>query len=373
MQTTMGKDFPVPGDAAWLVRAGRPALLCGIMSHLPPLTESPPDDAMRDVREALGRMNLPFAGPLRFVPLTGGVASDIFRVDADGASFVVKRALAKLRVAAEWRAPVERNAYEFAWLQEAGSIAPGAVPALFGRDAASGLFAMEWLAPGDHPVWKDELRAGRADPDFAAAVGRTLAQIHTQTLNRPDLAARFDSDHIFHSIRLEPYLEATARRHPVVAERLMALSAATLATHAALVHGDVSPKNILCGPRGPVLLDAECAWYGDPAFDLAFCLNHLLLKCLWTPSTAPGFLSCFTRLHTAYAATAGDAVAVRAARLLPALLLARIDGKSPVEYVTGDRDRDLVRRMAIPLILQPPASLEAVRAAWSGALAGVQA
>jgi aminoglycoside phosphotransferase (APT) family kinase protein len=182
------------------------------------------------------------------------------------------------------------------------------------------------------------------------------------------MAAAFDSDRIFHSIRLEPYLEATARRHPAVAERLMALSAETLATHAALVHGDVSPKNILCGPQGPVLLDAECAWYGDPAFDLAFCLNHLLLKCLWTPSATPGFLACFGSLHTAYASVAGGDVAVRAARLLPALLLARIDGKSPVEYVTDEADRDRVRRMALPLIAHPPTRLEAVMAAWSDAL-----
>jgi aminoglycoside phosphotransferase (APT) family kinase protein len=343
------------------------------MTHPARPVDSSHEDGLSDIRAALGRMSLPFRGTLRFVPLTGGVASDIFRVDAENGSFVVKRALAKLRVAADWRAPVERNAYEFAWLQEAGSIVPGAVPALFGRDATSGLFAMEWLPPDDHPVWKNELHAGRADPGFAAEVGRVLAQIHAQTAKRPDLKKRFDSDHIFHSIRLEPYLEATARRHPVVAERLMALSAATLATHAALVHGDVSPKNILCGPRGPVLLDAECAWYGDPAFDLAFCLNHLLLKCLWTPSAAPGFLACFTSLHTEYAAIAGETIGKRAARLLPALLLARIDGKSPVEYVTDDRDRELVRRMAIPLIMEPPTTLEAVRAAWFGALAGVQA
>ncbi len=61
----------------------------------------------------------------------------------------------------------------------------------------------------------------------------------------------------------------------------MVLSAGTLAAKIALVHGDVSPKKVPAGPRGPVFLDAECAWYGDPAFDLAFCLNHLLLKCLW--------------------------------------------------------------------------------------------
>ena len=150
----------------------------------------------------------------------------------------------------------------------------------------------------------------------------------------------------------------------------MALSAETLSTHLSPVHGDVSPKNILCGAAGPVFLDAECAWYGDPAFDLAFCLNHLLLKCLWTPPSTPAFLACFTSLHQAYAAIAGGAIEGRAARLLPALLLARIDGKSPVEYVTADTQRDLVRRVAIPLITHPPGALEAIRAAWLAGLTG---
>ena len=107
------------------------------------------------------------------------------------------------------------------------------------------------------------------------------------------------------------------------------------------MHGDVSPKNILVGPQGPVFLDAECAWYGDPAFDLAFCLNHLLLKCVWVPPARAGFLRCFDALSAAYleASLASPAVEARAATLLPGLLLARVDGKSPVEYLTSERDR----------------------------------
>src|SRR3546814_8703169 len=106
------------------------------------------------------------------------------------------------------------------------------------------------------------------------------------------------TDSIFHAIRLEPYLLATARAHPDRAAALESVAAETAATKRALVHGDVSPKNILVGPAGPVLLDAECAWYGDPAFDLAFCLNHLLLKCLWIPAAAPRFLVAFDALRS---------------------------------------------------------------------------
>ena len=51
----------------------------------------------------------------------GGVSSDIYRVDAGGQTLCVKRALPKLKVAADWRAPVERNAYEAAWLRLAAA------------------------------------------------------------------------------------------------------------------------------------------------------------------------------------------------------------------------------------------------------------
>ena len=137
----------------------------------------------------------------------------------------------------------------------------------------------------------------------------------------------------------------------------------------ALVHGDVSPKNIMVGPGGPMFLDAECAWWGDPAFDLAFCLNHMLLKCLVHPDKAADYIDCFDQLTASYlrAITWEDAVdfEARAASLLPALFLARVDGNSPVEYVTTEQDKEMVRRIAKPLIARPPQTLAAVAHAWA--------
>ncbi len=258
-------------------------------------------------------------------------------------------------------------------MARANEARPGAAPRLLGQDEATGALAMDYLSPADHPLWKDQLHAGHADPAFAAAVGAAIAAIHAATAADPALAADFPTDRIFHDIRLEPYLLATARAHPDRAAALEALAAITAATKHALVHGDVSPKNILAGPRGPVFLDAECAWWGDPAFDLAFCLNHLLLKCLWTPHAIPGFLACFDALAAAYrAAVAWEPAAAleeRAARLLPGLFLARVDGKSPVEYITDPADKDRVRRVARALLADPPAHLATVRDAWATELA----
>jgi aminoglycoside phosphotransferase (APT) family kinase protein len=339
-----------------------------------PSDTATPPEAPADLAAALSRLGLvrPEDRP-RFTPLSGGVSSDIWRVDRARGPICVKRALPKLKVAADWRAPVERNAYEVAWMEAAGRLVPGGAPRILGHDRAAGLFVMNFLDPADHRLWKAELMAGRADPAFAAQVGRSLAAIHAGTAGDAGIAARFPTDAIFHAIRLEPYLEATARTHPDLAPALTALVEVTAQTKCALVHGDVSPKNILIGPHGPVYLDAECAWYGDPAFDLAFCLNHLLLKCRWLPSATAGYLDCFQRLARAYLAgvawEAPSAVQTRAARLLPGLLLARIDGKSPVEYIAAESDKNMVRKTARWLLANPVDTLPAVARAWSTGLA----
>ncbi len=335
-----------------------------------PTTAPPPE-----IVAALARMGLVAAGaPARFAALAGGVSSDIWLVETPGGAFCVKRALAKLKVKDDWRAPVSRNAAEAAWLRMAAERVPGAAPRLLAEDAEAALFAMEWLPPERYRLWKAELLAGRADPGEAAAVGARLARLHAATAGDPAMRDGFANDHIFLPIRIEPYLLATARRHPDRAPALEALAETTAKTKLAVVHGDVSPKNILLGPDGPVFLDAECAWYGDPAFDLAFCLNHLLLKCVARPQAAPRFLACFDALAAAYLAGVAwepaAAVEARAARLLPGLFLARVDGKSPVEYVTRDDEKDRIRATARALLAAPVAQLSAVRAAWAERLGG---
>jgi len=303
----------------------------------------------------------------RYQALTGGVSSAIWRADLRSGPVCVKRALPRLRVEQEWLAPVERSIYEVAWFRTVSAISPDAVPEVLGHDAGQRLFVMEYLSPESHPSWKTRLRAGCADTVFAAQVGRLLGLIHSETARRADIAAAFPTDAIFHSIRLEPYLEATARAHADLARPLRRMVKATAAAKYALVHGDVSPKNILCGPQGPVFLDAECAWFGDPAFDLAFCLNHLLLKCLLTPGAASGFLHCFETMREAYMNHVNweptEDLEARAAALLPGLFLARVDGKSPVEYLAA-AGQDRVRRVARALIQEPPEHLEAIRRSW---------
>jgi Ser/Thr protein kinase RdoA (MazF antagonist) len=311
--------------------------------------------------------------PAHWHPLAGGVSSDIWQVELPGRSVCIKRALPQLKVSAEWLAPVDRNAYEWAWMQFAARHCPGNVPAPLAHDEAAGLFAMSFLAPAAHPVWKQQLMAGQVVPATARAVGEVLGRLHAASAREASLPRAFETIDNFYALRLDPYLLATAARHPHLSSRLLQLAVRTAGTHHALVHGDVSPKNVLVGPAGPVLLDAECAWYGDPAFDLAFCLNHLLLKCLVRPEARDALFESFDTLAQEYLEHVDwepcPSLEARAAELLPALALARVDGKSPVEYLTDPSQKAVVRSAASALIERPVTQLDAVARVWRRALA----
>ena len=224
------------------------------------------------------------------------------------------------------------------------------------------------LPPQTHKLWKTELRHGRADVKEAARAGTVLGGIHAKAANDEAVKDQFPRADIFQAIRLAPYLEATAVRHGDLKEHLGSLSRRTAETSLTMIHGDVSPKNILLGPDGPVFLDAECACIGDPAFDISFCLNHFLLKCLWTPSAVSDFIACFHEMASRYLDQVdwenSAALEERAATLLPALFLARIDGKSPVEYIKNASDKEKVRRCARALLFNPPSRLIEVADAW---------
>lgn len=319
-----------------------------------------------DVLNVVNRhIEFPADAPMpQLEPLTGGVSSDIWKIETTSGPICVKRALSQLKTRQAWFAPTDRNAFEAEWIRTVANIVPAAVPELVFEDRDAGLFGMMYMTPETHPVWKELLRDGTISADTAGKIGAIVGTIHAATADDPEIAGRFATDETFHALRIEPYLLRTAAAHPDIAARLKQLAATTAATRRVLVHGDVSPKNILVGPLSPVLLDAECAWFGDPAFDLAFCLNHLLLKCIWKPTGTDAYLAAFDALAEAYLQHVdwepAAQMEARTAALLPALLLARIDGASPVEYITQTDDKDRVRRAARPGLQQPSATLQDV-------------
>jgi len=296
---------------------------------------------------------IPPGAPFESRELPGGVSSDIHLVVTEHESLVVKRALAQLKVEGTWLAPVERSAHEAAYLQIASQLDPGFCPKVLAHDPASGFLAMEYLEPESYPLWKTQLLTGLVDVGFAGAVGDHVGRIHSAAAARPQLADEFETTEEFRALRIHPYLETLKSRHPTLGDDIDVLIEMILDNRNTLVHGDVSPKNILIGPSGPVLLDAECAWWGDPAFDVAFCMNHLFLKSFLDGAHISDLMKSISALKDQYLSHVdwedSESLIGRASALLPALMLARVDGLSPVEYF-NDQQKDLVRSFALDLV-----------------------
>jgi aminoglycoside phosphotransferase (APT) family kinase protein len=303
------------------------------------------------------------------VPLSGGVSSEIYLVNDGSRQFVVKRALPKLKVEQEWFADTSRNANEAACLSYIARLAPDNVPQLKYVNAEHGYFCMEYLGAA-WQNWKETLLEGRCDPWIAQAAGGLLGRIHAHSANDPEARERFRTLANFEQLRIEPYLLATALRHPRLKGALEAEASRLRAERSVLAHGDLSPKNMLVSPGRVVIVDCEAAWYGDAAFDIAFLLSHLFLKSIARPaagswramveSTWSGY--CTARF--ADEAGAGqDVLEAHVSRLLPMLMLARVDGKSPVEYLR-ESQQERVRRFAVSRLQSGSVSLSGLTEEW---------
>lgn len=287
---------------------------------------------------------------LVFEPVAGGVSAELWRARSGEASWCVKRPRERLRTERLWRAPRARAGNEVRWLAAARAVEPELVPAVLGYDATHELFVMADHPPPAWVPWKTQLLAGEVDEALARALGAAVGRIHAATALRPELAERFP-DRLFQSLRVEPFFRALAPVHPDLAPVLEAREALLRSGPRALVHGDVSPKNVLVGPGGRILLlDAECACWGLPAFDAAFPVHHLLLKGALRPERLAACCAAAGALLDAWhghaGPAAGDDADERIAALVPLLLLARVDGTSPVDYLdtpTAARVRTFAR------------------------------
>jgi 5-methylthioribose kinase len=326
------------------------------------MREITPETAV-DYLRAVGRIPAGAAASAR--GLGWGVSNVVIRVDVEGMpSLILKQARERLRTQAHWVSRLERIWTEHAALL---CLAPlldsGSVPEVLFADRDNYLFAMT-CAPDDAVVWKERLLQGVTAPELAVAqaAGTLLATIHAATFEHPALRDGPLADTlVFDQLRLDPFYRTIARVHPEIARPVNALIAppADLPWRC-FVHADFSPKNILVHSRGLTLVDFETAHAGDPAYDLGFVLCHLLLKTARaSTATSPeprrtlvdAFLDAYRR-QTAALPFDPAALERRAAHHAAACALARIDGKSPVDYLDPPR-QEAVRRFARITLLDP--------------------
>lgn len=311
---------------------------------------------------------IPEGAEVRVRELSGGVSNIVLRVDVAGRPpFVIKQCRERLRVAMEWRAPLDRIWTESATLGVLREILPeGTVPRVLFEDRPNYLFAMT-CAPDEAVTWKSLLMGGRIDPDIAEWLGTLLGTIHAEGSRHPALRGTLADTKLFDELRVDPYYRTIASCHPDLEPRIAALIASMglPAEERTLVLGDFSPKNILVHAGGLVLLDFECAHAGDPAFDLGFFLTHLVLKEIRViaagDGAGPRYLGLTRGFWDAYlerrdlgSAATGELIR-RVNRHTAACCLARVDGKSPVEYL-DERSRGLARSFARRAIEAQPSS-----------------
>jgi aminoglycoside phosphotransferase (APT) family kinase protein len=302
---------------------------------------------------------------ITITPLTGGVSSDIHLVSDGARKLIVKQALAELKVDDLWQVDVSRNLTEQEYLCHVSTFLPDNVPRIVHSDRQLNYFAMEYL--DGFRSWKSHLLAGEADINRARQAGEILGRIHRQTRDDRSLLDRFDTTGSFHALRTEPYLLTTAERNPLLAHWIEAEASRLESTRLCLVHGDYSPKNIMIGSERMVLLDCEVAWYGDPAFDTAFLFNHFLLKALLMRGEYENYISLVPAAWEAYSAcqtVVDEDIAERTGRLLLMLMLARVDGKSPVEYLS-DGQKCSVREFVNQTLPRGKFGLEDICRRWA--------
>lgn len=304
-------------------------------------------------RTASPGSNDPGDSPLNETPLAGGVSSDIRIVHAPGGDYVVKRALPKLRVKADWFSDPARSSIEVNALQTMSSlIGPSHVPRVLWSDESSHRFAME-LIDARFKNWKQLLLSGIVDNETARAAGKLLAQLHARSAGDATLATQFADNRTFIELRVRPFFERVAQNNPELRSAIHRIVEAIHANRCALVHGDYSPKNLLVDGDDVVILDCEVAHWGDARFDVAFCVAHLLLKSFRRAAPSALLLSATLVFLSEYRRSGLEVLDRDFARQLGCLLLARLEGDSPVDYLQ-DLDTNAIARFAVELILRPP-------------------
>jgi aminoglycoside phosphotransferase (APT) family kinase protein len=326
----------------------------------------------QEIRTILQRDGIIRTVEAEITPLTGGVSSEIYRVRDGDRVFAVKRALEKLKVADEWFSDPARNGSEVEYLRCVQALLPDAVPAVLFASEKDGYFVMEFLGEG-FANWKSLLLGGTRNPAHARRAAEVLAAIHGRTWDDASVRARFETTPNFTQLRLDPYLLTTGRRHPDLAAFFEAECERIRSTRHCLVHGDYSPKNILLKGDRLVVLDCEVAWFGDPTFDVAFLLNHFFLKSLHCDKGRDEFFPMIETFAGTYRDRLGTdkfaSIGPHLPRLLLMLMLARVDGKSPVEYLSeAEGKKDWLRRFTRARIARPPSDLAALLSEWKNEL-----
>ncbi len=343
------RDVSLPVEASFHFRNGLSVL------------ELTADNAVSYLRNA-GR--LPHHGSVRIVTLGWGVSNLVLRImPAGGPDFVLKQSREQLRTRADWRSRLDRVWREVDVMRVLERLLPaGTVPRVLFEDRANFLFGMD-AVDADHVVWKEALLQGEIDPALADVLGDCLARVHAGTFDDPALRESLGDQQVFDELRIDPFYRRIATAHVELVDPIQDLMDDMAGNRLCLVLGDFSPKNILLTHGGVVLVDFETGHFGDPGFDLGFFLSHLALKAIRHGAGGLPLIELLRRFWRTYQNAAHwpartlAALEPRSIRHWGACMLARVDGKSPVDYLSPHQ-QVLVREFTRHLFRAPPRQFE---------------
>lgn len=285
---------------------------------------------------------------VEITPLGGGVSNNVWKILTGDHRWILKQALPKLKVEDDWFSDVERIHREHTAMQLITGLLPErTVPHLVLTDHERHLYIME-AAGESSRTWKEILMQGDFDRLMAMRAGEVLGRLHRSSvfLSEADKELLADQQY-FQELRIEPFHEHLIRKYPELERYIMRLIDDVTLRRSCFVHGDFSPKNILIEDKGNlVLIDYEVAHWGNPVFDLAYCIAHLMLKG-WHLNKKEEAITLVMNFLSSY-----DGEAERLIPHLGLMLLARMDGKSPVDYIRQSVLKATIREVAVRCIME---------------------
>ena len=291
---------------------------------------------------------------IQYKKLTGGVSSEVYHVRTNKNNYCIKRSLKRLLVKKKWIANTNRIKFEYLWLKHCQNILKRNIPNTYEFNDKKKYIVMEYLKTSQYKTLKQLYFKRIININTIKLISKHLYKIHSNSSNYKTKKTFEGNYKNFYDLRLDPYFNEVGRVYPKYKEYIKKINENYIKNSSTLVHGDFSPKNILVDKNKIIYLDAECCNFGDPVFDLVFFTNHLLIKSIFLRDKSQEFIKLYLSFYKEYLSNLStknfNSYIDRIIKMTPIMLLSRIDGKSPVEYIVKENIKNIIRKKSFLLL-----------------------
>tara|TARA_B100000614_G_scaffold81319_2_gene72882 strand:- start:617 stop:1588 length:972 start_codon:yes stop_codon:yes gene_type:complete len=291
---------------------------------------------------------------IQYKKLTGGVSSEVYHVKTIKNNYCIKRSLKRLLVKKKWIANTNRIKFEYLWLKHCQNILKRNIPNTYEFNNKKKYIVMEYLKTSQYKTLKQLYFNKIININTIRSISKHLYKIHSNSSNYKTKKTFEGNYKNFYDLRLDPYFNEVGRVYPKYKGYIKKINENYIKHSNTLVHGDFSPKNILVGKNKIIYLDAECCNFGDPVFDLVFFTNHLLIKSIFFKDKSQEFIKLYISFYKEYLSNLStknfNSYIDRIIKMTPIMLLSRVDGKSPVEYINKVKIKNIIRKKSFLLL-----------------------